>query len=96
MTTVSRRRGDRHLSEVDPVMKRLVQTQGPCPLRRRPHEDPFDSLVRSIVSQMLSTKAAKTIYRRLVIVLGDDPSPGRVLKLRTDRLTSSQYVLGSF
>jgi DNA-3-methyladenine glycosylase II len=40
--------------------------------RGRP-EDAYGALVRTIVGQQLSTKAARTIYARLVALFGDNP-----------------------
>ena len=45
----------------------------------------FESLVDSIVSQQLSTKAAATIFKRLSLALENDITPQRVL--RTDDQT---------
>jgi DNA-3-methyladenine glycosylase II len=54
----------------DPVMDRLIAAVGPC--RLRPHPDPFDCLVRSIISQQISTRAAETIHARLLEGLGPE------------------------
>jgi DNA-3-methyladenine glycosylase II len=53
----------RHLSRRDPVLKRLIRAVGPCTLTYR--RDRFGSLVRSIISQQISTKAAAAITGRL-------------------------------
>ena len=58
----------RHLARRDPVLKRLIAAVGPCTLR--PDPDGFAILVRAIVSQLISTKAAETIGRRLREALG--------------------------
>ncbi len=47
----------------DPVLGRLIRAVGPCTLR--PNPDGFQTLVRSVVSQMISTKAALAISGRL-------------------------------
>lgn len=57
------RRVQRHLSRRDPVLKRLVAAVGPCTLA--PNADHFALLVRSIISQQISTKAAHSIRARL-------------------------------
>lgn len=57
----------RHLSRRDPVLKKLIQTVGPCTLQH--NDDHFTVLVRSIVSQQISTKAAKSISAKLEDVL---------------------------
>jgi len=73
------RPAEAHLARVDPVMSRLIEAHGPCglPLRRR-RAAPFPSLVKAIVSQMLSTQAASTIYGRLE-ALGAGVTPAAVL-----------------
>lgn len=54
----------KHLSKVDPVLKELIRRVGPFTLKT--HRDRFDLLVRSILSQQISTKAARAIRLRLV------------------------------
>lgn len=62
-------RACRHLRECDPVLDTLIAAVGPCTLE--PGGDPFTILVRSIVAQLISTAAARTIYGRLEAALGD-------------------------
>ena len=69
MTTMPYRSADvaaavRHLGRVDPVLKDLIRRVGPFTLKT--HRDRFDLLVRSILSQQISTKAARAIRLRLV------------------------------
>jgi DNA-3-methyladenine glycosylase II len=71
------------LRRSDPVMRRLVDEHGPLDeeerRRGRPLE-PYGALVRSIVGQQLSTKAARTIYERLTDLFdGRTPSPAELL-----------------
>jgi DNA-3-methyladenine glycosylase II len=54
----------RHLARRDPVLKKLIASIGPVTLTLRP--DRFTTLVRSIVSQQISTKAAMSISARLL------------------------------
>src|SRR5437764_15279984 len=56
-------KAQRRLSRRDPGLRRVIRAVGPCTLR--PNPDGFDVLVRSIVSQMISTKAAIAISTRL-------------------------------
>jgi DNA-3-methyladenine glycosylase II len=69
--------GFRYLLECgDPVMAALVERIGPldhAARRRGRPDDAYASLVRTIVGQQLSTKAARTIYARLVGLFGDNP-----------------------
>ena len=62
-------RARRHLRKCDTVLDTLIAAVGPCTLE--PGGDPFVVLVRSIVSQLISTAAARTIYGRLEATLGE-------------------------
>ncbi|MEY4168293.1 MAG: hypothetical protein RIR52_2117 [Acidobacteriota bacterium] len=55
-------RAERTLARRDPVLRGLIDRYGPCTLR--PHSRHFETLVNSIVSQQLSTRAAATIFAR--------------------------------
>ena len=60
----------------DPIMAALVERIGPfdrAPRRRGRPEDAYGSLVRTIVGQQLSTKAARTIYALLAALFGNRP-----------------------
>jgi DNA-3-methyladenine glycosylase II len=61
-------KAQRHLARRDPVLKRLIADLGPCTLRHNP--DRFGVLVRSIVSQQISSKAAISISTKLIAALG--------------------------
>ena len=57
-------------------MAALVDLIGPldhAARRRGRPDDAYGSLVRTIVGQQLSTKAARTIYARLIALFGDNP-----------------------
>jgi len=58
-------RARRILVRRDPVIAALIRTHGPCGLARAQHTDPFHALVQAIISQQLSTAAARTIGQRL-------------------------------
>ena len=58
----------RHLRAADPVMKAIIAAVGPYTLRFE--RDRFAMLVRSIVSQQISTSAARAIRRRLQELAG--------------------------
>ena len=51
-----------HLQRVDPVMRALIDQAGPFTLKLE--RDRFGMLVRSILSQQISTKAARSIRRK--------------------------------
>ncbi len=59
------RRARRHFAGIDPEMHALVQRVGPCRLDARVAPDPFQALLRAIVAQQVSAKAARTVYARL-------------------------------
>src|SRR5688572_17842747 len=58
------RRAIVHLKRVDPVLGEIIDRVGPCRLEARRTGTHYDALVRSIVFQQLSGKAAGTIHRR--------------------------------
>jgi len=60
----------RHLRAADPVMKNIIDAVGPYTLRFE--RDRFGLLVRSIISQQISTSAARAIRRRLMELVGPD------------------------
>ena len=57
------RKARRHLRAADPVMREVIDAVGPFTLRLE--RDRFAMLVRSIISQQISTSAARSIRRRL-------------------------------
>ena len=54
----------KHLSAVDPAMKRLVAEHGACRLEHEPWRSPFQSLVLAVAHQQLHATAAGNILRR--------------------------------
>src|SRR6266849_5628947 len=73
-----------HLKKSDPVMAAIIARAGPYRIQYR---DPvFPTLVRSIVYQQLSGKAALTIYNRLAAATGDPMTPASILRLRPARM----------
>jgi DNA-3-methyladenine glycosylase II len=79
-------KGDRELAAADPVMAELVERFGPMSVAERQRRrgqrpgDAYGALLRAVVGQQLSTKAARTIYERVVALFdGDDPSPEALL-----------------
>ena len=69
-----------HLRRVDPVLATVIDRVGPCRLETRREGSHFDALVRSIVYQQLSGKAAGTIHARLRSLYGDrSPTPAELL-----------------
>ncbi|HSS04830.1 MAG TPA: DNA-3-methyladenine glycosylase [Solirubrobacterales bacterium] len=78
----------RQLAATDPTMAALIERIGKIDLktrlRRRSEERPPDAygaLLRAIVGQQLSTKAARTIYLRVCELFGGTtPSPEQLLE----------------
>lgn len=54
----------KHLSAVDPVMRRLIQEIGACGLAPETKRPPFQSLVQAVAHQQLHGKAAENILGR--------------------------------
>jgi len=61
------RKAQRHLSRRDPLLRPIIKRVGPCTLQ--PGGDAFALLVRAIIAQLISTKAAATIGARVVAAL---------------------------
>lgn len=71
-----------HLREADPTLRAVIDELGPDGLRDRAGRpaDHYGALVRSIVGQQLSTKAALSIFNRLTDRFGGrTPTPQEVL-----------------
>ena len=69
MTPADYRRARRTLLGRDPVLASLIRRHGPCGLAAAQRADHFSALVRAITGQQLSTKAATTIYGRMVALM---------------------------
>jgi len=82
------------LAASDPTMAALIERMGNLDLatrlRRRKEERPADAygaLLRAIVGQQLSTKAARTIYLRVLDLFdGATPSPEQLLEASEENL----------
>src|SRR5687768_5957151 len=68
----------RHLKKADPVLARLIDKIGPCRAPVHAH-DTFEAILQSIVYQQLNGKAASTIHGRVLKVLGEPPTPAKLL-----------------
>jgi DNA-3-methyladenine glycosylase II len=82
------------LAATDPKMAALIERVGEIDLEtrleRRAEERPGDAygaLLRAIIGQQLSTKAARTIYLRVLDIFGGEtPSPEQLLEASTEDL----------
>jgi 3-methyladenine DNA glycosylase/8-oxoguanine DNA glycosylase len=68
-----------HLKRCDPALAGVIRRVGPCRLTARVEGSHFDHLVRAIVYQQLSGKAAATIYGRMLNLYGGHPPSRREL-----------------
>jgi DNA-3-methyladenine glycosylase II len=84
---------DEYLRSVDHVMRGLIDERGPIDPetdRRASRPDPYEALARAIVGQQLSTKAARSIWERLVEILGGTfPQPSKLLAADAETIRSA-------
>jgi DNA-3-methyladenine glycosylase II len=77
----------------DPVMASLVRDAGPLGLEERRRGRPayaYGALVRTIVGQQLSTRAARTVYTRVTALFGDrPPTPEEILAVDEEALRAA-------
>jgi len=73
----------KHLSRVDPVMRRVIGEVGPFTLKPRVRRSPFESLARAIAYQQLHDKAAESILNRFVTLCPRRrfPTPSELLAI---------------
>lgn len=74
--------GEQHLQTADPILGAIVARLGPDDSDGRAGrpDDHYGALVRTIVGQQLSTKAARSIYGRLAERFGGRaPTPAEIL-----------------
>src|SRR5438477_6291965 len=77
----------KHLSKNDKVLKSLIKNSGDCSIK--PHKGYFETLVKSIVSQQLSVKAAASIFKKFKLLFGDGdyfPTTEEIIAMTDDRL----------
>jgi DNA-3-methyladenine glycosylase II len=81
---------DRALMRADKVLKRVMEEHGPIDPaidRRGSRPDPFEAVARAIVGQQLSTKAARSIWEKLLAQFGGEtPTPDALLRKRKPTL----------
>jgi DNA-3-methyladenine glycosylase II len=87
-----------HLRQLDPKWQAIIEEVGPCKLVLRP--DRFGALVRAIIGQQISSKAAASIDKRVRELAGEPHAPEAILQageaaLRTCGLSGvkARYVL---
>ena len=81
---------DRELMRADKVLRRVMEEQGPIHPdidRRGSRPDPWQALARAIVGQQLSTRAAASIWNKLLAIFGGRmPTPEQFLRRRRETL----------
>jgi DNA-3-methyladenine glycosylase II len=73
----------------DPILGAIIRRKGACGLAERGTEPRLRSLLRALVSQQLSVKAAETIFSRLLGLFPGDhacPSPEAILQVPVEAL----------
>ena len=75
----------RHFKTKDPILFSLIQVDQPIELEI--HKKPFIRLLRSIIGQQLSVKAASTIYTRFENLFeNNDITPSGLVKLSPEKM----------
>ncbi len=87
----------RRLKTADPVMSRLIKLVGPFKMETEFALSPFEALLRAIVYQQLSGKAAGAIHTRVQALFGDTIEPDALLRtdaqtLRTAGLSRAKVI----
>jgi len=80
-----------HLATVCKRLARVIPRHAPYPTRYEKTKDPFRALVRSVVYQQLSGKAAATIHGRVLALFPDrdHPEPEDLLAAPAERLRTA-------
>ena len=83
----------RHLSRVDPVMRRLIREVGPFALIPKVRRTPFESLARAIAFQQLHEKAAESILKRFTALFPDRrfPRPDELLAADVEAIRGAGF-----
>ena len=85
--------GLEHLRAADDTLARVIDERGPLDLEARVRGRPADaygSLLRAIVGQQLSVKAARSIFERFAGLFdGRTPAPEELLEVDVDTLRSA-------
>jgi len=81
LTDRALRKAVAHLRAADPLLSDVIDRVGPCRFAPRAEGTHFDAVVRAIVYQQLSGKAAATIHARVMGLYGNrPPSPAEMLE----------------
>jgi DNA-3-methyladenine glycosylase II len=78
--------GCQHLMQRDRVMNRLIPQFPNVSLQSR--GDPFTTLVRSVIGQQISVKAAQAVWERFVALM-PQMEPAQLLRLKVDDMRAA-------
>ena len=81
------------------MLAALIRKHGECGLARAQRADQFSALIRAITGQQLSTKAAATIFGRLVALMPDGVTPAALSSLTDEQMRAvgmSRQKIGYF
>ncbi|GAB4145651.1 MAG: DNA-3-methyladenine glycosylase [Planctomycetaceae bacterium] len=87
LTPKTRIEAVRHLKRADDKLKNVIRRVGKFTLR--PERNRYAMLVKSILSQQISTSAAKSIRLKLLALVDQKLEPERIGKLRDEQLRSA-------
>jgi len=79
----------RRIKNADPVMAQLIKRVGPFKLETEFELSPFEALLRAIVHQQLSIKAASAIHARVTALFGEHIEPRALLATHDDTLRAA-------
>jgi DNA-3-methyladenine glycosylase II len=86
MTADEFQKARRALMRRDPVLASIIKRHRSRSPLDTPVMDPFTALMRTITAQQISTKAAATIYGRLMAMLPKTATPDALLALSDEQL----------
>ena len=81
-------RAKRELARADPILAIIIRGARPA-IALTSRGDPFQTLARSIVGQQISVKAAESVWQRLVLSVGGEPTPEHVAATPPDVLKAA-------
>jgi 3-methyladenine DNA glycosylase/8-oxoguanine DNA glycosylase len=78
-----------HLTDADPILGDVIARVGPYRMEPAAEGTHFGALLRSIVYQQLSGKAAGTIHGRFLALYGGQPTPAQLLDTPDETLRAA-------
>lgn len=79
----------RRIKTADPVMAHIIKRVGPFRMQTEFELSPFEALLRAIIHQQLSIKAADAIHQRVTALFGKQIKPRALLKMHDDTLRAA-------